>query len=104
MKKALNHWMTQIVLTAITSFLFNGGGFADKKVVYAQKVGGMDIIKQSIHNPTAILVYPVISQRVHQHLRQGNHDAGQPKGQVDSWSHSRSAPGTIPLSPAIPNS
>ncbi len=79
MTKTFNSWIVQIMLTAITAFLFNGGGFAENTAVTPQNAGGMAAIQPSGQPSAAILARPAIRPKVHHFLRKGYRGTFHPK-------------------------
>ena len=76
--------MTNGVLAAATSLLFNGGVFAENSAVINQSGGGSALIKQSGAGNNASIVQgksPVLSKKVRNHLRQGNRAVIQQEGE-----------------------
>ncbi len=92
MKKTINSWIIQILLTAVTSFLFNGGAFSENTAVIPQNAGGIAVIEPTGHPSAATLVRPAIRLKVHHYLRKGYRGAFHPK-------HARlGKPGSVTLS------
>ena len=79
MKKTFNSWIVQIVLTAVTSFLFNGGVFSENTAVIPQNAGGIAVIEPSGQPSAATLVRSAIRPKVHHYLRKGYRGAFHPK-------------------------
>ena len=79
MTKTFNSWMFQILLTAITSFLFNGGGFAENTTVTLPMVDGIAVIQSSGQPSAATLARPAIRPKVHHYLRKGYRGTFHPK-------------------------
>lgn len=79
MKKTINSWIIQIMLTAVTSFLFNGGAFSENTAVIPQNAGRIAVIVPSGQPSAAILVRPAIRPKVHHYLRKGYRGAFHPK-------------------------
>jgi hypothetical protein len=92
MKKTFNSWIVQILLTAVTSFLFNGGAFSENTAVIPQNGGGIAVIEPSAQPSAATLVRPAIRPKVHHYLRKGYRGAFHPQ-------HARLGnPGSVTLS------
>ncbi len=88
MKKKLNFWTINFFLTAVASFLFNGGVFAEHTGAIPLSKGGMGTIKLSGKNPSTHVRgrSSIASHPFREHLGQGNNRIRiQQKG--ERWSN-----------------
>lgn len=83
MKTKLNFWITNVFLTAVMSFLFNGGVFAENTKAIPLSKGGLGTIKLSGKNPTihAKGRGSIVPRPFREHFGQSNRIRIQQKGE-----------------------